>query len=186
MSNTHSTHRTSSTNGKNSSATCIVFHQNCKNNCFILPIDVYRKKPWKLSEGRTDTRATRIPVLYSKCSKMFTICFDKMSNTFIICYQLLSSLPDMIKSNVWKMHWNVAKSWTIYVKIMPHVRQSSTTWAKSIVILSNLGKIIKSGLQKKMRVELELRTYLNLWTYNLFELLKYRDRNNLEISKKWI
>ena len=34
-------------------------------------------------------------------------------------------------------------------------------------------------------VELELRTYLNLWTYNLFEMLKYHERNNLEISKQW-
>ena len=33
-------------------------------------------------------------------------------------------------------------------------------------------------------VELELRTYLNLWTYNLFEMLKYHEWNNLEISKQ--
>ena len=32
-------------------------------------------------------------------------------------------------------------------------------------------------------VELELRTYLNIRTYNSFEMLKYHERNNLEISK---
>ena len=39
----------------------------------------------------------------------------------------------------------------------------------------------QTWVAKKDLVELELRTYLNLRTYNSFEMLKY----NLEIAKKW-
>ena len=35
-------------------------------------------------------------------------------------------------------------------------------------------------LANKDLVELELRAYLNLRTYNSFEMLKYHERNNLE------
>ena len=44
---------------------------------------------------------------------------------------------------------------------------------------------METWVANKDLVELELRTYLNKWTHDWFEMLKYHERNDLEISKKW-
>ena len=62
-------------------------------------------------------------------------------------------------------------------------RQGSSTSQRAASPDTWKDRMDRSGLQIRMLVELELRTYLNLWTYNLFEVLNYH-RNNLEMGGK--